>query len=199
MSIIQRFLTNQIVANEIIIVMTPYCPTPLHLLHTQEGVNLLSLKTFGESKCHVYLNSLWNNSHTHYSDVRWCTSERWVIDERKRGRESITPRLPFPYPNIFYTKPSFNELANPLCLWLSGTENMIWVFFLCVLIRNVVCTLVVSQVQVCAIHVHEFKKVSKIIVLWNFDHAWDQVYNKKQNCSQGSDTNLEFNAWPLPK
>ena len=58
MSIIQKFLTNQIAANEIIIVMTPYRPTPLHLLHMQEGVNLLSLKTFGESKCHVYPNSL---------------------------------------------------------------------------------------------------------------------------------------------
>ena len=23
------------------------------------------------------------------------------------------------------------------------------------------------------------------IVLWNFDHAWDQVYNKKQNWLQG--------------
>ena len=29
--------------------MTPYCPTPQHLLHMQEGVNLLSVKTFGES------------------------------------------------------------------------------------------------------------------------------------------------------
>ena len=33
MSIIQKFLTNQIAANEIIIVMTPYCPTPQHFLH----------------------------------------------------------------------------------------------------------------------------------------------------------------------
>ena len=40
MSIVQKFLTNQIVANEIIIVMTPYCPTQM-----QQGVNLLSLKT----------------------------------------------------------------------------------------------------------------------------------------------------------
>ena len=39
MSIIQKFLTNQIASNEIIIVMTPYCPTPQHLLHMQEGVN----------------------------------------------------------------------------------------------------------------------------------------------------------------
>ena len=39
MSIIQKFLTNQIASDEIIIVMTPYCPTPQHLLHMQEGVN----------------------------------------------------------------------------------------------------------------------------------------------------------------
>ena len=32
MSIIQKFLTNQIVANEIIIVMTPYCPKTLTLI-----------------------------------------------------------------------------------------------------------------------------------------------------------------------
>ena len=52
MSIIQRFLTNQITANEIIIVITPYCPAPQHLLHMQ-GVNLLSLKTFDESKYNI--------------------------------------------------------------------------------------------------------------------------------------------------
>ena len=45
LSIIQKFLTNQIIANEIIIVMTPYCPTSQHLFHIQEGVILLSLKT----------------------------------------------------------------------------------------------------------------------------------------------------------
>ena len=50
MSIIQKFLTNQIAANEIIIVMTPYCPKPQHLLHMEEGLNLISLKSFGESK-----------------------------------------------------------------------------------------------------------------------------------------------------
>ena len=92
MSIIQRFLTNQIAANEIIIVMTPYCPTPQHLLHMQEGVNLLSFEIFDESKCHVYLNSLWNNSQTHYSDVRWCTS-KWTVghlDERKGGGDNTS-------------------------------------------------------------------------------------------------------------
>ena len=58
MSIIQKFPTNQIAANEIIIVMTPYCPTPQHLLHMQKGVNLLSLKTVDELKCPGYLNFL---------------------------------------------------------------------------------------------------------------------------------------------
>ena len=37
MSIIRKFLTNQIAGDEIIIVMTPH-------LHMQEGVNLVSLK-----------------------------------------------------------------------------------------------------------------------------------------------------------
>ena len=57
-AIIQKFLTNQIAADEIIIVMAPYCPTPQHLLHLQEGVNLLCLKTFSESKCPGYQNFL---------------------------------------------------------------------------------------------------------------------------------------------
>ena len=58
MSIIEKFLTNQITSNEIIIVMTPYRPTTQHLLHMQKGVNLLSLMTFDESKCPGYLNFL---------------------------------------------------------------------------------------------------------------------------------------------
>ena len=41
-------IADQMAAYEIIISMTPYCPTPQHLLHIEEvkeGVNLLSLKT----------------------------------------------------------------------------------------------------------------------------------------------------------
>ena len=53
-----EILTNLIAPNEIIIVMTPYCPTTQHLLHMQEGVNLLSLITFNELKCPGYLNFL---------------------------------------------------------------------------------------------------------------------------------------------
>ena len=66
MSIIQKFLTEQIA----VIVMTPYCPTPQHLLHIQDRGNLLSLKTSDESKCPGYLNFLENYSQTHYSEVR---------------------------------------------------------------------------------------------------------------------------------
>ena len=69
MSIIQKCLTNQTAVNEIIIVMTPYCPTPQHLLHMYEGVSLLSLKTFGVSKCSGYLSFLLIYSQTHDSDV----------------------------------------------------------------------------------------------------------------------------------
>ena len=58
MSIIQKFLTNQNASNETIIVMTPYCPSPQHLLHMQEGVILLSSMIFGESKCPGHLNFL---------------------------------------------------------------------------------------------------------------------------------------------
>ena len=105
MSIIQKFLTNQIASNEIIIVMTPYCPTTQHLLHMQEGVNLLSLMTFDESKCPEYLNFLWNYSQTHYIDVRWCTS-KWTLGHRRKKKGGITPRLPF---HFFYTKPDMKR------------------------------------------------------------------------------------------
>ena len=37
--------------------------------------------------------------------MRWCTS-KWTLGNRRKKREGgITPRLPFHYPNIFYTKP----------------------------------------------------------------------------------------------
>ena len=103
MSIIQKFLTNQIAANENINLMKPYGPKTQHLLHMQEGVNLLSWKIFGEWKCPKYLNSLWNYSHTHYSDVRRCTS-KWTLGHRrkKKGGGGMTPRLPFHYPIFFF-------------------------------------------------------------------------------------------------
>ena len=106
MSIIQKFLTNHIAANEIVIIKTPYCPTPQHLLHMQKGVNLLSLKTFGESKCPAYLVFLWNYSHTHYSDVRWCTS-KWKLchrQKKKRRGEVYKTSSPISLSNTFYTK-----------------------------------------------------------------------------------------------
>ena len=58
MSLIQKFLTDQIAADEIIIVMTPFCRTYQHLLHNIQGVNLLGLKLFGESECPGYLDFL---------------------------------------------------------------------------------------------------------------------------------------------
>ena len=90
--------------------MTPYCPTPQHLLHMQEGFNLLRLMTFSESQCPGYLNFLWNFSQTHYSDVRWCTS-KWTLDNRlkKRGGGGITPRLPFHF--IFLQQQQFNKCS----------------------------------------------------------------------------------------
>ena len=78
---------------------------------------------------------------------------------------------------------SFYELANPLCLWISGTE-IVWLMciFLCLLVRNVVCTLVSiadSRVQVSAIRVYLpwclVLKSVQICFLWNFDHAWDHT------------------------
>ena len=81
----------------------PYCPTPQHLLHMQEGVNLLSLKTFGELKRPGYLNSLRNYSQTHNSDVRWCKiSSRYVIDKRKEGGGGYDTSSPISLSSIFY-------------------------------------------------------------------------------------------------
>ena len=50
MSIIQKFLTNQIATNEIIIVVTPYCPTPQHLLHMQKRDEFTKFEDFWSIK-----------------------------------------------------------------------------------------------------------------------------------------------------
>ena len=92
--------------------MTPYCPTPQHLLHMQKEVNLLSfedcltLKKSGESKFPGYLKFLWNYSQTYYSDVRWCTSKWKLGHSRKKKGGGITPRLPFHYPIFFKPSPT---------------------------------------------------------------------------------------------
>ena len=99
-SLIQTFLTNQIAANEIIIVMTPYCPTPQHFLHMQEGVNLQSLKT-GESKCPGYLHFLWNYSQTHNSGVSWYTC-KWTLGHRRKRRLGTTTHLLYHYQIYFF-------------------------------------------------------------------------------------------------
>ena len=60
MSIIQKFMTNQIAVDEIIIVMMPILSS--HTLQIQGSIiqkgNLLNLKGFGESKCPGYQNFL---------------------------------------------------------------------------------------------------------------------------------------------
>ena len=65
-----------------------------------EGVNLLSLKLFGESKCPGYLNFIWNYFRTHYSDVRWCT-RKWTLSHRRKKTGGITRRIPFSYLILF--------------------------------------------------------------------------------------------------
>ena len=159
-------------------------------------------------------------------------SERWAIDERKKGGGGYNTSSPISLSNIFYTKPdkkitvfiqyslyfpcqvnwmkntsrqivvrtlamytrtvyrrilikvfqtsrwicyflngSFYELANPLCLWISGTSCDLWVFFLCLLVRNVVCKLHMycrftsaGMRDTCIwTLMQSFKKVSKIV------------------------------------
>ena len=66
--------------------------------------NLLSLKNFGESKCSGYLNSLWNYSQTHNSDVRWWTS-KFTLGYRQPERRGYNTSFPVSLSNMFYTKP----------------------------------------------------------------------------------------------
>ena len=76
---------------------------PHNSLHKQEGVNLLSFMTFGESKCPGYLNFLWNYSQMHYSDVRWCTS-KWTLGNRRQkmgGGYNTSSPISFHYPIFF--------------------------------------------------------------------------------------------------
>ena len=106
--ILQKFLVNQIAANEIIIVKTPYCPSPQRLL--QEWVKLLSLKLWW-IKMSWITNFLRNYSQTPYSDVKRCTS-KWTLGHRRKksGEGGITPRLPFHYP-IFFLYQTWQEIT----------------------------------------------------------------------------------------
>ena len=80
MSIIPKFLTNQIAANEIIISMTPYCPTPQHLLHMQKKGEFPKFEDFSWIKMSWVLITL-RRITVMWDDAQ--VSERWAIDERK--------------------------------------------------------------------------------------------------------------------
>ena len=150
------------------------------LLYMQNGVDLLSLKLFDESRCPGYLNFLWNYFRTHYIAVRWCTS-KWTLGHRRKKGGGYLTWSPILLSNTWYTtsdkkitffrqyssyfpcqmnwkrnvsrqivvavilrffKQAGNsriwmlllfkcfvyELANPLYLWVSGTEKRMIVF-----------------------------------------------------------------------
>ena len=67
-------------------------------------VNLLNLKTSGESKCPGYLNFLWNYSQMHDSEVRWFTS-KWMLGHRQKKRGGDNTSSPISY-LIFFIQAS---------------------------------------------------------------------------------------------
>ena len=102
MSIIQKFLINQIASDEFIIFMTPYCPTPQHL-HMQEGVNLLNFNDFWWIKMSwipKFSLKFLSGALVMWDDAQ--VSERWAIDERRGGGgyNTLSPIL-FYYPIFF--------------------------------------------------------------------------------------------------
>ena len=81
----------------------------------------------------------------------------------------------------------------------------LWVSFLCFLVRNVVCTPVRTADSRVQAHVYArcvyvnpdvefiFKKCLKLCSM-KFSTYLGSILQQKQNCLQGSDTNLEFNT-----
>ena len=137
--------------------------------------------------------------------MNWMWNSRSNINIPYINRQYIGGSYSFSNRHLnvcYFSNGSFYELANPSCLWISGTEIVIvlCVFFLCKICQ---CTLACTAdsfrysryVYEPWCRVYSFENC----VLRNFDHAWGKVYNKSWIFLEGSDTNLEFNTWPLPK
>ena len=118
MSIIHKFLTNQIAGDEIIIAMTPH-------LHMQEGVNLVSLKLISKFSLKLL--------RTYYIDVRrWS---KWTLGHRrkKRGGGNISSLISYflylAWQENYTFKPIFvfslsNELVEE-CIETNCSSNVI--------------------------------------------------------------------------
>ena len=101
---------------------------------------------------------------------------------------------------------SLYELANPLWLWISGTE-IVWLIYI----------FSVFIVQKCCVHTCMCRRLTsagmrdtrlrvyepwwKCLKLCSMK-CWSclgSILHLKQNCLQSSYNNLEFNTWTLPK
>ena len=107
---------------------------------------------------------------------------------------------------LFFLYGSFYELANPLCLWISGTEIVWFMSIFSVFI-----------VQKCCVHTCMYRRFTSAGTCMRdiyLDEPWCRVVKKclklcsmkfwsclwsilqqKRNCLQGSDTYLEINTW----
>ena len=117
----------------------------------QEGVNLLSLKLYGESNCPGYLNFLWNNFRAHYIAVRWCTS-KWKLGHRWKERGGNNTSFFKQAGNsyiwmLLFFKWFFLWVSQFLIIRHRHRVIVLCVFLLCLLVRNAVCTLVLP---ICA-------------------------------------------------
>ena len=109
---------------------------------------------------------------------------------------------------LLFLNGSFYELANPLCLWISGAE-IVWFMgiFSVYWSETVVCTFVCtadSRVQVYMRYtciwtrMLSFKKCPKLCSM-KFWSCLGSILQYKQNCLQEYDAYSKFNTWPLPK
>ena len=158
-------------------------------------MNLLSLKTCCESKCSGYLNFLWIYSQD--------TSRQ--IDVVMYSRTVYRRILKF-----FSNKQVSVVIFQWFCLWVSQSfmplkmrhrNYVIYGYFFWVFWSEILCAhlyTAVSRVRVCSIRVHEpwcrvLKKCLKLCSM-KFSTYLGSILQQKQNCIQGSDTNLEFNT-----
>ena len=108
----------------------------------------------------------------------------------------------------YFLNGSFYELANPLCLWMSGTEVVWFMGIFSVFIGQKWCVHTFmycrfTSAGMCHIQVYELwcrvlKNCKTLCSMIFWPCLWS-ILKQKQNCLQGSDTSLEFNTWPLPK
>ena len=102
----------------------------------------------------------------------------------------------------YFLDGSFSELANPLCLSISDSKIncVIYEYFFCVYWSKC-CVYTCMYRQFTSAGMRDTCIWTLMCLKLCSMKVWPclgSILKQKQNCLQGSDTNLEFNTWPTP-